>query len=231
MKTCVVALVIPISVFFIFSCTALGSDKIEESVSPKTEKKQKFSAKKKSARPTAKKKSGPNKKEKIYGLNNRANRLVSYASQNGYSTKYCFLVDMSVHSGRNRFFVYDLEKNSVAWSGLVAHGSCNETFIAHPRFSNSPNSGCSSLGKFKVGSFYRGKYGESYKLHGLDNTNSNAFRRAVVLHAYDCVDNEEIYPRVLCNSFGCPMVSPRFFDRLARVIEQSEQPILLWIYK
>src|ERR1043165_3933703 len=64
--------------------------------------------------------------------------------------------------------------NSVACSGLVAHGCCNETFISHPKFSNSSNSGCSSLGKYKVGSFYTGKYGASYRLYGLDNSNSNA---------------------------------------------------------
>ena len=46
-------------------------------------------------------------------LNVFAKNVKSYAIQNNYSTKYCFLIDMSMPSGSNRFFVYDLEKSSV----------------------------------------------------------------------------------------------------------------------
>lgn len=158
-------------------------------------------------------------------------KITNYAIQNDLSTEYCFLVDMSLPSGRNRMFLYDLKKNSVINAGLVAHGSCNETFLARPRFSNTTSSGCSSLGKYKVGEFYRGKYGKSFRLYGLDDCNSNAYKRAVVIHGYDCVPDEEIYPRVLCNSFGCVMVSYKFFDKISRIISKSEKPIVLWIYQ
>lgn len=43
-------------------------------------------------------------------MNVCAKQVKNYAMQNNYSTKYCFLVDMSLPSGSNRFFVYDLEK-------------------------------------------------------------------------------------------------------------------------
>jgi hypothetical protein len=164
-------------------------------------------------------------------VNILAKKINNYAIQNGYSTEYCFLVDMSIPGGRKRFFVYDLAKGSVVYSGLVAHGSCNQTFLSRPRFSNTLSCGCSSLGKYKVGEFYRGQYGKSFRLYGLDNCNSNAYKRAVVIHGYDCVPDEEIYPRVLCNSLGCVMVSYRFFDRLSRIIEKSEKPIVLWVYQ
>ncbi len=124
-------------------------------------------------------------------------KINSYAAQNNMSTQYCFLVDMSLPSGKNRFFVYDLSRKNIIYEGLVAHGSCNETFMARPRFSNNSSSGCSSLGKYKVGEFYTGKYGKSYRLYGLDDCNSNAYKRAVVIHGYDCVPDQEIYPRVL----------------------------------
>jgi len=159
------------------------------------------------------------------------NRAMEYSAKNKLSTEYCFLIDMSIPSGRNRFFVYDLKKNSIILSGLVAHGSCNETFLARPRFSNEPKSNCSSLGKYQVGQFYKGKYGKSYRLLGLDNSNSNAYNRAVVIHGYDCVPDKEIYPRVLCNSFGCAMVSYKFFNKLSSIINKSEKPILLWMYQ
>jgi hypothetical protein len=160
-----------------------------------------------------------------------ADKVYDFAVKNDLSTEYCFLMDMSLPSGRNRFFVYNLEKGSIAYSGLVAHGSCNETYLSRPKFSNAPNCGCSSLGKYKVGEFYRGKYGNSFRLYGLDNSNSNAFKRGVVIHGYDCVPDQEIYPMVLCNSQGCPMVSYRFFNKLSQLIKQSGKPILLWIYR
>jgi hypothetical protein len=210
-------------ILLIVSCTVAEKNKPNE-ISPaeKTKTKTKIAvAKNRSAE----------KKTKNSALSSRADEISKYANQKGYSTKYCFLIDMSIPGGRNRFFVYDLKKGSVAYSGLVAHGSCEERFLSQARFSNTNNSGCSSLGRYKVGVFYHGKYGESFKLHGLDNSNSNAFPRGVVIHGYDCVPDEEIYPRVLCNSLGCPMVSYNFFDKLSRIIKHSDKPILLWIYR
>jgi hypothetical protein len=160
-----------------------------------------------------------------------ARKINNYAIENGYSTQYCFLVDMSIPSGKKRFFVYDLETNSVVYSGLCAHGSCNTQFLDRARFSNATNCGCSSLGKYKVGEFYRGKYGKSFRLYGLDNSNSNAYKRAIVIHGYDCVPDRDIYPMVLCNSLGCVMVSYNFFDKLSRLIEKSDKPIVLWMYQ
>jgi hypothetical protein len=162
---------------------------------------------------------------------NRAGGVRSYAMAKGFSTTWCFLVDMSIHSGRNRFFVYDLERNMVIMSGLVSHGSCNETFLDQAKFSNTPGGNCTSLGKYKVGEKYRGQYGKSYKLYGLESTNSNAYTRAIVLHSYSCIPDEEIYPRVTCNSSGCAGVSPAFFEKLSSIIDRSKKPIVLWIYK
>lgn len=178
-----------------------------------------------------KEKEVPASSENTTIINILTKKVNNYAIQNDMSTEYCFLVDMSLPSGRNRFFIYDLKKNIVINSGLVSHGSCNETFLARPKFSNETKSGCSSLGKFKVGEFYNGKYGKSFRLYGLDNCNSNAYKRAVVIHGYDCVPDEEIYPRVLCNSLGCVMVSYKFFDKISVLIMKSEKPIVLWIYQ
>jgi len=161
---------------------------------------------------------------------NRAIAVRNYAMAKDFSTTYCFLIDMSIHSGRKRFFVYDLERNIVIMSGLVAHGSCSETFLDQAKFSNTPGGNCTSLGKYKVGERYRGEYGKSYKLYGLESTNSNAYKRAIVLHGYSCIPDQEIYPRVACNSFGCTGVSPAFFERLSSIIDRSRKPIVLWIY-
>jgi len=206
----------------IMSCTASDKNKSRESPLP---------ARKTITKTTKTSAPVKNTTVKTISLTNRASEIARYAQQKGYSDKYCFLIDMSLPGGRNRFFVYDLEERSVAYAGLVAHGSCNERFLSRGRFSNLSGSGCSSLGRYKVGAFYYGSYGESFRLHGLDQSNSNAYSRGVVIHGYDCVPDEEIYPRVLCNSLGCPMVSYNFFDKLSGIIKSSDKPILLWIYR
>lgn len=65
-----------------------------------------------------------------------------------------------------------------------------------------PGSGCTSLGKYKIGGAYQGQFGLAYKLYGLDSTNSNAYQRNVVLHAYDRVPDNEVYKEI-CQSSGC----------------------------
>lgn len=213
----------------ITSCTTAGTKDAAEPAVASTTKKTTSTPKKAKSKPTAAR--TKEKAPKRSGLSGRAESIKDYAAANGYSTKYSFLIDMSLPGGKKRFYVYDLENGSLAYSGLVAHGSCNEGYISHPRFSNASESGCSSLGKYKVGGFYHGKYGASFKLYGLERSNSNAYQRGVVIHAHECVPDDEIYPRAMCNSFGCPMVSFNFFARLSSIINSSDKPIVLWIYR
>ena len=163
-------------------------------------------------------------------LNRRAQEIKLYAQNNGYSTAYCFLIDMRLQSGLKRFFVYDLNRAVVAFSGLVAHGSCDQSFLKSARFSNTSGGGCTSIGIYKIGYAYYGQYGKAYKLFGLQNSNSNAFTRLVVLHGYSCVPDQESFPKPICNSAGCPMVSFQFLNKLSSIIDNSGKPVLLWIY-
>jgi L,D-transpeptidase catalytic domain len=81
-----------------------------------------------------------------------------------------------------------------------------------------------------IGNGYRGRFGSAYKLYGLDSSNSNASKRAIVLHSYECVPEQEIYPLPVCNSRGCPMVSSKFLQKLKSYIESSDRPVLLSIF-
>lgn len=147
-----------------------------------------------------------------------------------YNNKIAFFVDMKIPSGKNRFFVYDLKADKIIDKGLVAHGSGSETGTKGKlRFSNVPNSLSTSLGKYYIGKHYYGKFGRAYKLYGLDKTNSNAFKRDIVFHYYYDVPYEE-KDGYICNSFGCPMVNKKYFDRIARLIDSSESNILMSIY-
>ena len=125
--------------------------------------------------------------EEFTRLKTKALSIKKYIAAHHYSSKICFLVDMKIASGRNRFFVFDLQKDSILFSGLVAHGSCDNGFQMKANFSNKVNSGCSCLGKFSIGNSYNGRFGTAYKLYGLDSSNSNAYERSIVLHSYDCV--------------------------------------------
>lgn len=147
-----------------------------------------------------------------------------------YNNKIAFFLDMKIPSGKNRFFVYDLKADKIIDKGLVAHGSGSETGTKGKlRFSNVPNSLSTSLGKYYIGKHYYGKFGRAYKLYGLDETNSNAFKRDIVFHYYYDVPYEE-KDGYICNSFGCPMVNKKYFDRISRLIDSSESNILMSIY-
>ena len=152
-----------------------------------------------------------------------------FAEQNSYNESICFLVDMSLASGRDRFFVYSLKKDSSQTAGLVTHGSCNTSWLEGRKFGNSVGCGCTSLGKYRIGNAYNGRFGLAFKLYGLDKTNSNAFNRFVVLHSHDCVPETEVKDDI-CQSLGCPTVSPGFLLKLKALIHESKKPVLLWIY-
>ncbi len=153
------------------------------------------------------------------------------ATNHKYSSKIAFLVDMKIKSGKNRFFVYDLEHDQILDQGLVAHGSGSETGIKGDilQFSNTPNSNCTSLGRYSVEKPYKGVFGKAFKLAGLDESNNNAMKRAIVLHSYKEVPYDE-QGYYIINSHGCPMVNDLFFKRLEKFIESSNSKILLSVY-
>jgi hypothetical protein len=168
-------------------------------------------------------------KTALLRVKEKAVAMAQYAKAHHYNNQYCFMVDMKIESGKKRFFVYNLQKDSVELSGLVTNGS-GKTSSGEIQFSNVPNSLCTSLGKYKIGASYTGKFGLAFKLYGLDNTNSKAFDRFVVLHSHACVPNEETAPLHICESWGCPTVAPAFLTQLKTYIDNAEQPILLNIY-
>jgi hypothetical protein len=163
-------------------------------------------------------------------LLSKANSAKQFVKKNKYNEQVCFLIDMKIRSGAERFFVYDLKADTVITSGVVTHGRCNERWLVGRKYGNEPGCGCTSLGKYKIGNAYNGRFGLAYKLHGLESSNNKAFERFVVLHAHDCVPEEEVWSEI-CQSDGCPTVSPGFMQQLKKIINTSRQPVLLWIYE
>lgn len=156
-------------------------------------------------------------------------QIKQYTHQKEMNDRICFLLDLSIHNGKKRFFIYDIQKDSILHAGLVTHGDCREQYLSDVRYSNQPGSQCSSAGKYKVGVQYKGIFGKSYRLHGLDSSNSNALKRALVIHSHKCIPEKEIYPDQICNSQGCTTVAPSFLTTISSYIDQSRKPILLWV--
>lgn len=159
-----------------------------------------------------------------------------FATSNAMNTNYCFLVDMSLHNGKKRFAVWDFQGDTVLREMVVTHGAAGAKGLDYstatkPVFSNVSSSHASSLGKYKVGARSYSSWGINihYKLHGLEPTNSNAFKRVVVLHSWNAVAQKEVYPNELPYSWGCPAVSNAdmlYLDSLLKV----EKNVLMWIY-
>lgn len=94
------------------------------------------------------------------------------------------IVDFSKPSTEKRLYV--IENNTIIYSTYVAHGrgssNGNVYGIYATTFSNKSGSYKSSLGSYRIAEVYYGAHGKSYKLDGLDSTNSNARRRAIAIH-------------------------------------------------
>ncbi|MCE3278892.1 MAG: peptidase [Bacteroidetes bacterium] len=179
-----------------------------------------------------------NPKVNIEKTKGKAKEALSFCKANNFSTEFCILIDMSLHSGLNRFFVYDLQKDSIINSFLVGHGCCDNPWSLDsskdaPVFSNKDGSHCSSLGKYKLGARGHSDWGikVKYFMHGLEPTNSNALARTIVFHSWDMVSDKEVYPDGTPEGWGCPTISNNNMKKIDPKIKSSTKPVLMWIYK
>ncbi|KQM72747.1 hypothetical protein ASE74_21945 [Pedobacter sp. Leaf216] len=163
----------------------------------------------------------------------RINEALAFCHKNKMDTSIAIMVDMSIHSGKNRIFVYDFKQKAITVEGLCAHGVGGGSTPAKPVFSNKEGSYCTSLGKYKVKGRSYSNWGihVHYKMFGLEQSNSNAFKRIVVLHSYTPVPNQEIYPQTLFGqSAGCPVLSDGTMLKIDVLLKNRKKPVLLWIY-
>lgn len=167
-------------------------------------------------------------------IKERADSALVFCRENGMNTSYCVLVDMRIHSGKKRFFVWDFKGDSIMLSSLCAHGYGGNSTEAEPVFSNVSGSFCTSLGKYKMGIRSYSKWGINvhYKLHGLESTNNKAYERIIVLHSHHPITEEEIYPYHLPLGYsqGCPVIDNQTMRKLDEMFRKAKSPTLLWIY-
>lgn len=168
---------------------------------------------------------------------NKANAALLFCKEKNFNTDFAILIDMSLHSGVNRFVVWDFAKDTIVQLCLVGHGSGqnpwnNDFSKENPVFSNVENSHCSSLGKYRIGERAPSDWGTriKYVLHGLENTNSNAAKRYVVFHSWERVPDEEVFPNGTPEGWGCPIVSLSNFRTIDEKLSQQTKSTLMWIY-
>lgn len=123
------------------------------------------------------------------------------------NTKNLIFVDYSMSISKKRFFVFDLKEKKIIYSTYVGHSGYSGEDIPFDT-SNTPRTRKTSLGLYRVGRTYYGRFGKSKKLHGLSNTNSNAYKRAIVAHSMRGNSFEDLY------SWGCFT----FFKRDLKVV-------------
>lgn len=171
-------------------------------------------------------------------IKTKAKKALVFAKENKMNKKRVLLIDMNRHSGLKRLFVWNTELDTLEKSYLVSHGCCDEPWgndqtKKDPRFSNVPESHCSSLGKYKLGERGFSNWGVNtkYFMHGLDSTNRNAYSRVIVFHSWEKVPDHEVYPKGTPEGWGCPAVSNDAFREIDVWLKKAEKPVLMWIYK
>lgn len=173
----------------------------------------------------------------ISKTNQKAKEALEFCKAKNFNTDFCILIDMSLHSGVKRFFIYDFKKSEISQEYLVGHGCGTSSWSEddtkeNPSFSNDDNSHLSSLGKYKLGARGYSNWGVNikYLMHGLEESNSNALKRIIVFHSWEMMNDDEVYPNGSPEGWGCPTVSNNAFKEIDPLIKNSKKSVLMWIY-
>lgn len=142
-----------------------------------------------------------------------AREQVAKAGDSLWRRDLAAIADFGVHSSNKRFHFANLEEGTVR-SFLVTHGAGSDP--EHDgmlnEYSNVPESLKTSRGAYVTWEWYKGRYGTSIRLGGLDEDNSNALDRAIVMHPakYATQDHVDKWGR-LGRSNGCFAMGPDNF--------------------
>ncbi len=155
--------------------------------------------------------------------------IIEYCKSNDY--KYCIAIDYSQPSKNNRLGVYDIAQNKIIYYCKCAHGAGSGNGTTLESFSNEIGSNKSSLGKYKIGKkrFLRSIDGNidisalkipCYELYGIDESNSNAYKRGILLHAAPTMTTLPV-AIPFWHSLGCFSVPSSSFKKLSEYIDSD----------
>lgn len=178
-------------------------------------------------------------KDKNYiDYKNNIEVALQYCKKNNLNDSFFYLIDLSVPSGKKRMYLINFDKHIIESRYMVSHGCgpylWGKTFSKNnAMISNEEDSHCSSIGKYFIGDKSYSNWGikVKYLLHGKESTNSNALKRTIVLHSWNEVSDNEVYPRGTPEGWGCPAVSNNTLKEISEKIDSSDKKVLLWIIK
>jgi hypothetical protein len=158
----------------------------------------------------------------------RINEALAFCKKNDLNTEYAIFIDFGKHSGRERYMIYSFSQHKVIYRCLCATG------LNKDKFSNTPGSNLSSLGKYRIrNGIHMMKIGwKGLIVDGLENSNSNAKSRMILIHQSEVLNifPKSIFPIPIIGkgiSHGCFSITS---EGLNKTIE-LRKPILLWAYK
>jgi L,D-transpeptidase catalytic domain len=167
----------------------------------------------------------------------KAKEALAYCKKKRFNTEFCFLADMSVHSGKKRLFLWNFKTQKIESKYMVGHGCGDESWgkddtKESPTFSNIVDSHRSSLGKYKLGDRGFSNWGINikYLMHGLEASNSNAQKRIVVFHSWEKMPQNEVFPIGSPEGWGCPTVANEDMKIIDKKLKTTAKPVLFWMY-
>jgi hypothetical protein len=167
----------------------------------------------------------------------KAEEALQFCKSKNFNTDFCILIDMSLHSGVKRFFIWDFKANSISKQYLVGHGCGSNSWSEddskdQPKFSNEDGSHLSALGKYKLEGRGYSDWGihVKYLMHGLEESNNNALKRFIVFHSWNLMSDDEVFPEGSPEGWGCPTISNNAMKEIDPMLQQSNKPVLMWIY-
>lgn len=178
-----------------------------------------------------------NTKHSQYVLPDKIIEAGIFARSNKLDSGLAMLIDYGKHSGYKRAYLVDLLSERPIDSFMVSHGCGNQPWGLdysrnNPRFSNRPESHCSSLGHYKIGKRGYSSWGINvkYLLHGMDSSNSNALSRNIVMHGWADIPDGETYPAGTPEGWGCPAFSNSSMRLIDSTLKTRKMPVLLFAY-
>lgn len=162
------------------------------------------------------------------------NKVQQYARKFGYNDDYYIICDFGKRSGLKRFYVYDLNEKERIMQSYCMHGSGSGSTPAKPVFSNKPGSNASSLGLYALCGIGSRSLKNSIRLEGLDNTNSHAHFRGILIHSAGVVsrfNGEQKYLPIDSRlSSGCFAIDYKTLLRLMTIykLHGRHKRILMW---
>ncbi|MGR5062316.1 murein L,D-transpeptidase catalytic domain family protein [Photobacterium sp. DNB22_13_2] len=144
----------------------------------------------------------------------------AYYNTKGRKKPVLTIIDYSLPSTKERFFVVDLQRNKLLYRTFVSHG-VNSGGKNATKFSNIVNSRQTSLGTFLTDTTYYGGNGYSLRLDGLTpGINDKARKRYIVIHGADYATKSFINRHgYLGRSWGCPALPTNLSREIIDIIK------------